>query len=95
MFLKVRVKFPQNVSFFISTHQVGNYKVPCFDKICYVKIYFSATLKLDRHKTFIKKEIKFISFEASKKHVRVHSIFLFYFCLPFLKKVLYEMKEIC
>ena len=51
MFLKVRVKFPQNISFFISTNQVGNYKVPCFDKICYVKIYFSAILKLDRHKT--------------------------------------------
>ena len=40
------------------------------------------------------KEIMFISFEASKKHVRVHSIFLLYLSSPFLKKVLYEMKDI-
>ena len=39
-------------------------------------------------------EIKFISFEASKKHLRVHSIFLLYLPLPYLNKVLYEMKEI-
>ena len=45
-------------------------------------------------KRLFNKEIMFISFEASKKHVRVHSIFLLYLSSPFLKKVLYEIKEI-
>ena len=45
-------------------------------------------------KRLFNKEIMFISFEASKKHVQVHSIFLLYLSSPFLKKVLYEIKEI-
>ena len=45
-------------------------------------------------KRLFNKEIKFTSFEASKKHVRVHSIFLLYLSWPFIKKVLYEIKEI-
>ena len=57
-------------------HQVGNYKVLCFDRICYVKIYFSAILKVDRHKCLFNKEVKFISFEASKKHVQVHRVIM-------------------
>ena len=45
-------------------------------------------------KRLFNKEIKFINFEASKKHVRVHSTFLLYLSSPFLKKVLYNMEEI-
>ena len=33
-------------------------------------------------------------FSITKKHVRVNSIFLLYLPSPFLKKVLYEIKEI-
>ena len=36
---------------FISTHQAGNCKVPCSNKISYAKIYFSVILKLDKNKT--------------------------------------------
>ena len=64
----------------------------CFNKISYAKIYLSAILV--SIKRLFNKEIKFISFEASKKHVGVHSIFLLYLSSPFLKKLLYEMKEI-
>ena len=46
-------------------------------------------------KLLLNQEIKFTSFEASKKHVQVFFIFLLYLSSPFLKKVLYEMKEIC
>ena len=45
-------------------------------------------------KYLFNKEFKFISFEASKKHVRVHSIFLLYLSSPSSMKVLYEIKEI-
>ena len=32
-------------------HQAGNYQVQCFNKLSYVKIYFSVIVKLDKQKT--------------------------------------------
>ena len=40
------------------------------------------------------KKIKFIIFEANKKHMQVHSILLLYFSSLFQKKVLYEIKSL-
>ena len=45
-------------------------------------------------KYLFNEEFKFISFEASKKHMRVHSIFFLYLSSPSLMKVLYGIKEI-
>ena len=62
-----------------------------------MKIYFSAILKLDINmlgmKRLFNKEIKLINFKASKKQVRVPSIFLLYLASPFLRKVYMKLKK--
>ena len=72
-------------------HQVGNYKVLCFGKIGYVKIYFSVILKLDRHRTSFQYWNQVHKFQ-SKQEMCDHSIFLLYLSLPFLKDVYMKWK---
>ena len=57
----------------------------------FILVQFLSEISIKRH---FNKEIKFISFEASKKHVRVHSILLLYLSSHFLKKVLYDVEQI-
>ena len=92
-FLKSQGKISaKHVWFFISTHQAGNYKVMCFDKICYVKICLSAILKLERHKTYfsIRKSSSQVS-NQSKQEMCVISFYIF--TLPFLKNVYIKWKK--
>ena len=66
--------------FFISKQQIGNYKVLCFNKISYVKIYFSAILKLDKHETYFQYGNQVYKFR-SKQEAGVSSFYIF--TLPF------------
>ena len=85
-----KIKYTQNISqsqgkisakcdlIFISEHQVGNCKVPCLNKMSYVKIYF--ILKQDEHETSFQQGNRVYKF-WSKQETCASSFYVF--TLPF------------
>lgn len=77
--------------------QVPCFKVPCFNKSFYLKIYFSIILNYISKNLLLNKKSKLIScfmIVQSELYLCESTLYLFYLSLLFIKKVLYDGKKI-